>query len=153
MVYQVAIEGGYQVSDDRARLDMGFIQASLAGTYWAADRPAALTERSWAHCLGFGLYDCAGRPVGFGRVLTDYALRAHIGDVFLHPAQRGLGLGKALIASILAHPALASVEAWTLTTADAHGLYERFGFRLAEPDGKWMVMGRGVGGGLPIREW
>ncbi len=148
MVYQVALEGGYPVSDDRARLDMGFIQASLASTYWAADRPAALTERSWAHCLGFGLYQRDGGQVGFGRVLTDYALRAHIGDVFLHPAQRGLGLGKALMASILAHPALASVEAWTLATADAHGLYERFGFRLAEPDGKRMVMGRG-GGELP----
>ncbi|GAA5264459.1 hypothetical protein ACOSOMT5_P0882 [Acidiphilium sp. MT5] len=144
-MYEVELADGYSISDDRGRLDMGFIQASLASTYWAADRPAALTERSWAHCLGFGLYDRAGQPVGFGRVLTDYALRAHIGDVFLHPAQRGLGLGKALIASILAHPALASVEAWTLTTADAHGLYERFGFRLAEPDGKWMVMGRGVG--------
>lgn len=47
MVYQVVLADGYLVSDDRALLDMGFIQASLAGTYWAADRPAALTERSW----------------------------------------------------------------------------------------------------------
>ncbi len=142
LMYQVRRADGYWVSDDRALLDMVFIHESLAGVYWAVDRPRVLTERSWAHCLCFGVYALDGTPVGFGRVLTDYALRAHVGDVFIRPALRGLGLGKALIESILAHPDLVTVADWTLTTADAHGLYRRFGFRLAEPDGKWMVMQR-----------
>ena len=43
---------------------------------------------------------------------------------------------------ILAHPELATVGNWTLTTGDAHSLYVRFGFRLGEADGKWMTMDR-----------
>lgn len=53
---------------------------------------------------------------------------------------RGLGLGRALVETILAHPELTTVQAWTLTTADAHGLYVRYGFRAGEADGKWMTL-------------
>jgi GNAT superfamily N-acetyltransferase len=62
--------------------------------------------------------------------------------VFIEPASRGLGLSKALVETILAHPELTTVENWTLTTADAHGLYARYGFRLGEADGKWMTLER-----------
>ena len=79
---------------------------------------------------------------GFGRVLTDYALRAHIGDVFVAPAARGQGLGRALVETMLAHPDLATVTHWTLTTRDAHSLYARYGFRAGEADGTWMTLGR-----------
>lgn len=121
---------------------MPFVLASLDTAYWATGRPHALTERSWANCLCFGVYAPAGQQVGFARLLTDYALRAHLGDVFIHPNSRGAGLGKALVATILAHPELASVGAWTLTTSDAHGLYARHGFRVATADGMWMTMER-----------
>jgi len=69
-------------------------------------------------------------------------LRAHLGDVFIRPASRGLGLGKALIETILAHPELPTVWHWTLTTADAHGLYAKYGFRPGEADSKWMTLDR-----------
>ena len=121
---------------------MEFVLSSLETVYWAVGRPRAVTERSWANCLCFGVYAPDGAQVGFARLLTDYALRAHLGDVFIHPAARGLGLGKALVATILAHPELATVAAWTLTTADAHSLYARHGFRPGEADGKWMVLER-----------
>jgi len=125
-----------------ARLDMGFVHDSLAGAYWAVGRPRALTERSWANCLCLGVYAPDGVQVGFGRLLTDYAFRAHLGDVFIHPASRGLGLGRALITTILAHPELATVCNWTLKTADAHGLYAQFGFRPSVADRKWMTLDR-----------
>ena len=142
MAYSVALPGGHVVSDERARLDMAFVHESLAGVYWAVDRSRALTERSWANCLCFGLYAPGGAMVGFGRVLTDYALRAHLGDVFVHADVRGLGLGRGLVEVILGHPALSTVSAWTLTTGDAHELYRRYGFRLGGGDGKWMVLDR-----------
>ena len=125
---------------------MEFVHASLAAAYWAATRPRAVTERSWANCLCFGIYAPEGPPtgkqVGFGRLLTDYAMRAHLGDVFIHPASRGLGLGKALLETILGHPELATVTQWTLLTSDAHSLYARYGFRVAETDGRWMTLDR-----------
>ena len=142
MVYAVSLPNGYAISDDRVRLDMAFVHGSLAGVYWASGRPRALTERSWSNCLCFGVYAPDGRQAGFARLLTDYALRAHLGDVFIEPASRGLGLGKALVEAILHHPELATVWHWTLTTSDAGGLYARYGFRAGKADGEWMTLDR-----------
>ena len=107
-----------------------------------ADRARDLTQRSWANCLTFGVYAPGGSQAGFARVLTDYALRAHLGDVFIQPEARGLGLGKALVEAVLAHPELRTVGSWTLTTSHAQGLYARYGFRVAEVDGHWMTLHR-----------
>jgi GNAT superfamily N-acetyltransferase len=57
---------------------------------------------------------------------------AYLADVFILPAYRRHGLGKWLIASVLAHPELQNLRTWTLYTEDAHGLYAQFGF-VAEP--------------------
>ena len=142
MAYSVRLPDGYLVSDDRALIDMALVLRSLATTYWGVGMPAALIARSWANCLCFGVYDPVGRQVGFARLLTDYALRAHLGDVFIEPASRGRGLGRALVETILAHPELATVDRWTLNTANAHGLYERYGFRGGTNDPKWMTLDR-----------
>jgi GNAT superfamily N-acetyltransferase len=142
MAHVIALPDGHVVSDERARLDMDLVHAALAGAYWARERPRALAERSWAHCLAFGAYAPGGALAGFGRVLTDYAFRAHVADVMVLPASRGRGLGRALIGTMLGHPALATVSTWTLTTADAQELYARFGFRVAERDGTRMVLNR-----------
>ncbi len=141
-VHAAQLANGYEISDDRARLDMEFVHSSLSSAYWAIGRSREVTDRSWTNCLCLGVYAPDRAQVGFGRVLTDYALRAHLGDVFIHQASRGLGLGEALVAFVLAHPELSTVGKWTLTTSDAHGLYERYGFRVAEADGTWMTLDR-----------
>jgi GNAT superfamily N-acetyltransferase len=142
VIHAVTLPGGYVVSDDRGRLDMNLVHASLAGAYWALGRPRALTDRSWANCLCFGLYAPDGTQAGFGRVLTDCTFRAHLGDVFICGAFRGLGLGKALVETILAHPELATVVHWTLVTADAQELYARYGFRSGGGEDGWMTLDR-----------
>ncbi len=146
-VHALRLPDGHEISDERTRLDMGFVHRSLAEVYWAVGRPRAVTERSWANCLCFGVYAPDGRQAGFARVLTDYALRAHLGDVFIRPSSRGSGLGRALVAAVLDHPELATVGRWTLTTADAQALYARFGFRVAEADGAWMTLDRRAAAG------
>ena len=132
MAYVVDLADGYVVSDDRARLNMEFVHQSLATAYWAMDRSRGMTERSWANCLCFGVYAPGGNQVGFARLLTDYTFRAHLGDVFINPVARGLGLGKSLVRAILDHPELETVSHWTLTTTSAHGLYAQYGFHLGE---------------------
>ncbi len=149
MPHAITLPDGCQISDDRARIDMAFVHRSLATTYWAERRTPALTERSWANCLCFGIYAPGGGQLGFGRLLTDYAFRAHLGDVFIHPDARGRGLGKALVRTILGHPELATVTLWTLTTQDAHSLYAQYGFRLIEGDGRAMLLVRPEAGTDP----
>jgi GNAT superfamily N-acetyltransferase len=146
MPHSVILPDGHEVSDDRTRIDMEFVHASLAEVYWGAGRSRTVTERSWANCLCLGLYAPEGQIVGFGRLLTDYALRAHLGDVFVHPSARGRGLSKALVETVLNHPELTTVTHWTLTTRDAHGLYARYGFRAAELDENWMTLVRSPSG-------
>ena len=138
------LPNGYAISDDRSRLDMDYIHTALSREYWAVSRPRALMERAAANSLCFGIYAPDGAQRGFARLITDYAMRAHLADVVIDPALRGMGLGKALVATILAHPDLATVTHWTLTTADAHGLYAQYGFRPGEADGKWMTLVRGA---------
>ncbi len=119
---------GYAISDDRALLDRDTIWDFLRTSYWASGVPRDVIERSIENSLVFGLYDGDGRQAGFARAVTDRARFAWLGDVFVLEAHGGKGLGVWLVQSILEHPELAGVRI-VLGTADAHGLYERFGFR------------------------
>ena len=70
--------------------------------------------------------------------MTDYATFAWVADVFVLPEHRGRGLSKWLMEVILAHPQLQGFRRWVLSTKDAHGVYERFGFiKLHRPE-RWM---------------
>ena len=73
-------------------------------------------------------------------MISDRAVFAYLADVFVVPAFRGRGIGKALMRAVLDHPDLQNLRAFLLATRDAHGLYSQFGFRsLAEP-GRWMAI-------------
>ena len=69
-------------------------------------------------------------------MITDRATFAYLADVFVLPTHRGRGLSKLLMETIVAHPDLQGLRRWVLVTADAHGLYARYGFTpLAKVDG------------------
>ncbi len=122
-------DGEYEISTDKSRLDLSLIHDFLSGrSYWAKDIPLEVVRRSIEHALCFGVY-LEGRQVGFARVITDYATFAYVGDVFIIEDHRGKGLGKGLVKAIMEHPELQGLRLWLLGTMDAHGLYERYGFR------------------------
>jgi len=123
-----ALPEGYSISHDPARLDLGRVHAFLAQeSYWAKDIPRALVEKTVQHSMTWGIYHESGQ-VGFARVITDRATFAYLCDVFIDASHRGIGLSKALVAEIMAHPDLQGLRRWMLVTADAHTLYEQFGF-------------------------
>jgi GNAT superfamily N-acetyltransferase len=120
---------GFVVSDDQTRLDLDMVFRFISEeSYWGHGRTREVLERSVRNCVCFGLYSPDGAQAGFARVLTDKATRAHLNDVFIIERYRGLGLGKELVASVLAHPELSTLGTWTLSTRDAHALYAKFGF-------------------------
>jgi len=120
----------YLLSDDKARLDLDSIVAMLRTSYWAKDRPRQVMERAIRHSVCFGLYH-RGRQVGFARGVTDQATFTWVCDVIIHADHRGQGLGKWMMQCLLDHPDLQTVS-HHLRTEDAHGLYERFGFKRVE---------------------
>ena len=117
-----------EIAFDPARMDFARTLQLLRDTYWGGGRSDEINRKAFAHSIcAIALID--GEPVGFARACGDRTLYARISDVIVWPAHRGRGIGKALIGALLDHPELATVRTWTLTTADAHGLYEAFGFR------------------------
>ena len=122
------LPGGYEVDDDRARIDVGAVHAYISGeSYWGRGRSRELVEQTIAGSLRVvGVY-LAEAQVGFGRAVSDGATVAYLADVYILSAHRGRGLGVELVREILDGGELADVH-WLLHTADAGGLYERFGF-------------------------
>ena len=105
--------------------------------------PREVVARSIEGSIPFGAYAPDGALAGFGRVVTDRAVFAYIGDLFVLPEHRGHGVGVALVRAMLDHPDLQGLRRWTLWTADAHGLYERFGFTAPPRPEYVMVRERG----------
>jgi GNAT superfamily N-acetyltransferase len=124
----IAQRDGYELSDDRERLDIDAIWAFLHGAYWSPNVPRDVVARAIEGSLCLGLYAPGGEQAGFGRAVTDGATYAWIADVFVLEPHRGHGLGVWLIETLLGHPRLQGLRVVTLATRDAHELYERFGF-------------------------
>jgi GNAT superfamily N-acetyltransferase len=127
-VTRLAAGASYEIDTDKARLDRAVIHRFLTRSAWAKGIPLAVVERAIAQSLNFGLYR-AGRQVGFARVVTDHATFAYLADVFVLPHERGKGLGRWLVETILAHPELQGLRRWLLGTRAAQGLYRRCGFQ------------------------
>lgn len=127
-----------EISTDPARIDVDFVHAYLSTSYWAQGRSRATVEQSIRNSLCFGAYG-SGRQVGFGRVITDYAVFAYVADVFVLPDFQGRGIGKTLVRAIVQHPQLQGLQLMLLRTRDAHGLYGRFGFHAIPRPEEMMV--------------
>ena len=129
MTSMVVMEmGRFLISTDRSKLDVDVIHRFLARSYWAEGIPRQTVMRSIENSLCFGVYDNA-RQIGFARVISDFATYAYVADVFILEPYRERGLGKELMASIMAHPDLQGLRRWSLGTRDAQGLYAQFGFK------------------------
>ena len=127
-----------RISLDPAELDVGMIHQYLSQeSYWARGLPREVLDRALAHSLCFGGF-LENRQVAFARAVTDRATFAHLKDVFVLPAFKGRGFGRALMQAVMAHTDLKSV-AFTLATDDAHRLYERFGFALYPHPERFML--------------
>lgn len=123
------------VTTDKAELDIDLIHRFLSEeSYWARRIPRRTVELAIANSLCFAA--CEGsQQIGFARVVTDFAVYAYVGDVFVLSAWRGKGASKLLMKAIREHPSLQGLRRWHLLTRDAHRLYEQFGFRTIEkPD-------------------
>jgi GNAT superfamily N-acetyltransferase len=120
----------YLLDDDKSTLDIQVIHRLLAGSYWADDRPRATIEKSIAHSLCFGLY-AGGGQVGFARFVTDTAVFSWLMDFVISGEHRGRGTGKWMLQCMLEHPVVRNTNIG-LSTRDAHGLYQRFGFEIKE---------------------
>jgi GNAT superfamily N-acetyltransferase len=131
---------GYELDDDRGRIDVASVHRFLAeGSWWARGRAFDVVERHVREAaVVAGLYAPAGTQVGFCRVVSDLTVVAYLADVWVEPDERGRGRGLALVRFAVDHPRLASVTTTLLQTPDMHALYERLGFERVGDDNRLM---------------
>lgn len=115
------------INTEKGELNIEVIHGFIAGSYWGRGRTIEQTKKSINNSLNFGAY-LETQQIGYARVITDYTLFAYLLDVFIIESQRGKGYSKKLMNHIMTHPKLKNIENWKLTTSDAHGLYQKYGF-------------------------
>jgi GNAT superfamily N-acetyltransferase len=126
------------ISLDPAHHDLDAIHAILAGTYWSPHiRREVVAEALRNSITAVAIDDATGATIGLARVVTDRATFAWLCDVFVVEGWRGQGISRRLIESLERHPDLQTVRRWCLATRDAHGLYEKLGYRPVPAD-RWM---------------
>ena len=117
----------YRITDDPAAVDLEVVHRFLTASYWSPGIPKDTVARGVENSLPFSMF-LGQRQVGFARAVTDRATFAYLADVFVAEDQRGKGLGRWLVETVLGHPELQGLRRWLLATRDAHALYRRFGF-------------------------
>ena len=121
--------GDYTLTADKKKIDLQYVYNLLCTpSRYSTGLPPERFPYVIKHSVCFGVF-YQGKQVGFSRVITDYSEFASLWDVFIDDEHRGKGIGKALMQYIFEHPALQGIFRWFLMTEDAHGLYQKFGFK------------------------
>ena len=128
------LPGGYELDDDTGRIDRLAVHRFISEeSYWAAGRRRdvmdGLIERA---ARNVGLYSPDGSQVGYSRTVdAPDAWLVYLADVYILAEHRGGGLGVELVRFTIDEGPYAE-RRWILHTADAHSLYEKFGFTASE---------------------
>jgi len=124
-----------RISTVRTDVDLDVVHTFLSQeAYWSRNIPRAIVQKAIENSYCFSAF-IEDRQIGFARVVSDAATFAYLADVFVLPEFRGHGISKKLMQSVQSHPELQGLRRWMLMTADAHKLYESYGFSpLAKPD-------------------
>ncbi|MEV0288306.1 GNAT family N-acetyltransferase [Kribbella sp. NPDC050820] len=133
---------GFEADDSTELVDVDVVHGFLSTSYWAEGIPREVVARSIAGSLNLGVYGADGAMVAFARMVTDRATFAWLADVFVVPEQRGHGLGRFVVSTLLEHPDLKGVRRVMLATADAHELYRSYGFGDLEDPSRMMIIRR-----------
>lgn len=121
--------GDYVLSANKKNLDLQYIYDLLCKpSRYSTGLPPERFPFIIRNSVCFGVYH-EGKQIGFSRVITDYSEFASLWDVIITEEYRRQGIGKALMKYIFAHPYLQGIFRWFLMTEDAHGLYQKYGFK------------------------
>jgi GNAT superfamily N-acetyltransferase len=128
----------YTISTDKSEMDINAIHEYLSNhAYWCLNIPLDTLKKAMDNSLNFGIFYHSSQ-VGFARVISDNATIAYLGDVYILPEHRGMGLSKWMMETIMNYPGLQGLRRWILLTRDAHELYKKFGWNEIANPGSWM---------------
>ena len=126
----------FSFSRDAAKIDRARVYRWLSEeSYWARGRERSTQDAAMDASRNYGVYDDdSGEQLAYARVVTDGVTFAWLCDVFVVPEVRGRGIGKTLVAGVIADLEPLGLKRALLATGDAHGLYAHYGFTpLSDP--------------------
>ncbi len=116
---------GYSVRKGAEAMDRGRVVELLRSTPWAKDRDSNVILQAMENSIPYGIYDPDGYMAGYARIISDLSTTFYLMDVVVDEKYRGRGLGKMLLDAVMEDVGhLYGI----LHTADAQGLYRRYGF-------------------------
>ena len=119
-------------------MDFAKVTAMLATAFWCEGISELEVRRGAENsALVVGAF-LGGEQVGYARAISDKTRFAYILDVYVDERFRRRGIGQMMVRGILGHEDLKDVYQWLLITKDAHGVYEKLGFRVTARPGDWM---------------
>lgn len=136
MVYEYK-KNDYLITTDKRKLQTKVIHHFLTNSYWDKGCSFEVVKKKIKNSFCYGIYHNK-KQIGFCRIISDFVAFSYLLDVFVIEEYRGRGLSKWLMSCVMKQPALSKTESWMLKTADAHGLYEKFGFKVASNPEKIM---------------
>ncbi|MBN1959453.1 MAG: GNAT family N-acetyltransferase [Deltaproteobacteria bacterium] len=129
----------YSLKHGFDEMDFDKVTDMLKDTYWCAGiKKAEVLQSATNSALVVGAFAFDGMQISYARVISDKTRFAYILDVIVDESCRRQGIGQAMVTHILTHSELKDVYQWVLATKDAHGVYEKVGFKsFAKPE-YWM---------------
>jgi len=129
----------FRISTNVEEFDIALIHRFLSqDSYWMKGVALSTVRKAITNSLCFGGF-LGTAQVAFGRAVTDRTTLAYLRDFFVLPEYRGNGYGKLIIQAAMSRLKEEGVPAVMLSTVDAHGLYEKFGFSLIGNSSKLMI--------------
>jgi GNAT superfamily N-acetyltransferase len=123
----------WTVSTEPSKIQLDLVYSWLRSSYWSPNVRRDIVATAFANSIVAGAYTPEGRQLGVARVATDRATFAWLCDVFVDAGARGLGIARAMVSAVMAHPELTTIRRWTLGTRDAHEVYRPLGFGPVDP--------------------
>ncbi|QHH96357.1 GNAT family N-acetyltransferase [Acinetobacter dispersus] len=123
-----------RITLNKNEMDINVVHQFLRNTYWSKGIPKTAVQSAIENSLCVGLMR-NNQIIGFGRAITDYATFAYLADIFVEAPFRGKGYSELIVNALLDQCDSKGLRRILLATADAHGLYRKFGFTyLAKPE-------------------
>jgi GNAT superfamily N-acetyltransferase len=127
--YEDKLFGDYIFTADKPRLDLDYLFNLLCiPSRYSTGLPLERFPIVIENAICFGVF-YQQKQIGFGRVIADQSEFASLWDLFIDEPHRGKGVAKNLLQYIFDHPDLRGIFRLFLMTEDAHGLYQKFGFK------------------------
>ena len=112
-------------------MDFERVTEMLSQSYWSPGiKIDEMKKAAVNSALVIGAFSDDGRQIAYGRVISDKTRFAYLTDFYVDKEFRKKGICRKMVELVMSYADLADVYQWLLVTGDAHGLYEKCGFKV-----------------------